>query len=221
MTRISIPFTILTVIFCVCFIIDSFLEIKVVNIFNIPMTTGFLIITISYIVNDCIVEIYGYHAAKIVIWLTFTMHIVTVSLLQIACYLPADKSWYGNEHFCYIFSLTPRITIASMLAFIFGSSVNAYIMSKLKITFNGSKFKARAFLSTVAGEIVDALIFFPIAFIGILPYTDIIIMGFAQAIGKIIYETIMLPITTRIVNYIKLIDNTDIYDKNISYNIFL
>lgn len=203
---ISIPFTILTVILCVCFITDSFMEMKLTKIANIPLTAGFLIFPITYIVNDCITEIYGFKKAMFVTILTFIVHLCVVFLLQIACWLPATVSWEGEEHFQFIFSLAPRITIASIIAFICGSTANAFTMDLMKRNFDGKYFKLRAFLSTCAGEPLDAFVFFTIAFVGLLPYNEIIIMAGVQAVGKIVYEVCVLPLTTYIVNKIKMIE---------------
>jgi hypothetical protein len=219
-SRISIPFTILSIVFCLCFIIDSFLELKVVNIYGIPVTAGFLVITISYIVSDCLVEVYGYSKARLVMWLTFVAHAITVSLLQIACWLPSAEYWEGEQHFQFIFGLTPRITIASMIAFVVGSSTNAYVMSRMKVSCKLFGFKFRAFMSTVAGESIDSLTFFPMAFYGLLPLSEIVTMIFVQATGKIIYESLVLPITSRVVVYVKKWDHTDTYDNQVSYNLF-
>lgn len=218
--HISIYFTLLACLFCVCFIIDSFLELKVINIFGYPLTAGFFVIVISYIVSDCLVEVYGYKKARFVMWMTFITHICVVSTLQIACLLPSFEYWEGDQHFNYIFSLTPRITIVSILAFIAGSSTNAYVMSKMKVHYNHLGFKMRAFVSTCAGEFVDAWCFFPLAFYGLLPLPEIIKLVFLQMSGKIVYETLVLPITDKVVQYVKEKDNVDIYDTDISYNIF-
>ena len=217
---ISIYFTLLACVFCICFIIDSFLELKVINVFGLPLTAGFFLITISYIVSDCLVEVYGYQKARFVMWMTFISHLTVVSLLQIACWLPSFEYWEGDQHFNYIFGLTPRITIVSILAFIVGSSTNAYVMSKMKVKYTHLGFKTRAFISTCAGECVDAFCFFPFAFYGLLPNEEIIKLIFIQMIGKIIYETSILPITNKIVEYIKKKDNIDTYDRDISYNLF-
>ncbi len=218
--QISMPFTILALLFCMCFVIDSFMELKVISIYGIHITAGLALITISYIVSDCIVEVYGYAKARQVMWMTFAVHLFVVTALQIACWLPPADFWEGEQHFQYIFNLTPRITIVSMIAFIVGSSTNAYVMSKMKILQNGKGFKLRAFISTVAGEYVDSITFFPLAFYGLMPNNEILAMIFVQANVKILYELTILPITNKVVDYVKKYDEMDTYDNNISYNIF-
>ena len=102
--------------------------------------------------------------------LTFIVHLCVVFLLQVACWLPATGTWEGEEHFQFIFGLAPRITIASILGFICGSTANAFTMDLMKRCLEGRNFKLRAFLSTCVGEPVDAFVFFSIAFTGLLPF---------------------------------------------------
>lgn len=206
---ISIPFTVLTVILCVCFITDSFMEMKLTTIANIPLTAGFLIFPITYIVNDCITELYGFKKAMFVTVLTFTVHLCVVLLLQLACLLPPTGTWEGEEHFQFIFGLAPRITIASILGFICGSTANAFTMDLMKHSYDGKRFKLRAFLSTCAGEPIDAFVFFTVAFTGLVPFSEVMAMACVQAIGKIIYEACVLPITHCVVRKIKAVENVE------------
>ena len=113
----------------------------------------------------------------------------------------------------------PISYIASLLAFLLGSFLNAYIMSKMKVATQGKYFSLRAILSTIAGESADSLLFFPLAFGGLIPVQALLVMIATQALLKSLYEVIILPVTIRVVKYIKKIDQTDVYDKDISYNI--
>ena len=133
------------------------------------------------------------------------MNFLTIGFARLAITLPAAPFWEGEESFNFIFGLAPRIAVASLLAFLLGSFLNAYIMSKMKVATQGKYFSLRAILSTIAGESADSLLFFPLAF--------------TQALLKSLYEVIILPVTIRVVKYIKKIDQTDVYDKDISYNI--
>ena len=119
-----------------------------------------------------------------------------------------------------IFGLAPRVAFASFMAFLAGSFLNAYVMSKMKIASNGRHFSARAILSTVAGEFADSIIFFPIALGGMVPVDNLLLMIVSQAVLKTLYEIIVLPLTIRVVNFVKMYENEDAYDTNISYSIF-
>ena len=126
----------------------------------------------------------------------------------------------GLDGFNAIFGLAPRIAAASFVAFIVGSFANAYVMSVMKIRDGGKHFSARAIWSTVAGESCDSLIFFPLALGGIVPTSELPWLMLWQVVLKTVYEIIVLPITIRVVNAIKKHEGEDVYDNNISYNIF-
>ena len=115
--------------------------------------------------------------------------------------------------------MAPRIAAASLMAFLAGSFVNAYVMSRMKVASCGKYFSLRAILSTLFGEGIDSLIFFPLAFGGLMPISELGKMMLVQVVLKTLYEIIILPVTIRVVNYIKRIDDCDVYDEHISYNI--
>lgn len=147
------------------------------------------------------------------------MNFMTVAMGQLAVALPAAPFWEGEEGFNFVFGMAPRIAIASLLAFLAGSFINAYVMSRMKIASGGKHFSMRAIFSTVLGESADSLIFFPLAFGGLMPVNELGKMMLVQVVLKTAYEIIVLPVTVRVVRYIKRIDHTDVFDEGISYNI--
>jgi uncharacterized integral membrane protein (TIGR00697 family) len=217
---VSVTFMLLCIVFCTCLITSNFLETKVIQLGFVTFTSGMLVFPISYIINDCIAEVWGFRRTRFVIWLGFMLNFFAVGVGQIAVIIPAAPFWEGEEAFNFVFGLAPRVTIASFLAFIFGSFVNAYVMSKMKLQSKGKHFSLRAIVSTLAGEGIDSLIFFPIAFAGLMPPTELVKMMCIQMILKTLYEVLVLPITIRVVKYVKKFEGIDTYDKQISYNIF-
>lgn len=201
--RFSFTFLVLTVAYTVFLILANLLEVKIVDMGIMTATAGLLIFPMSYILNDCIVEIYGLRRAKMTIWLGFSMNVITVLLLQLAIILPPDPLWTGQSAFEATFGNTWRILLASFTAMIFGTMVNAYVMSLLKARHNGHYFSVRAIVSTIAGELVDSTIFFPIAFYGLLPDSTIVAMIFTQASLKTLYEVVALPLTIAVVGWLK------------------
>ena len=135
------------------------------------------------------------------------MAFLVIAFAQLAVLLPAAPFWEGEEGFNLVFGMAPRIAVASLLAFLVGSFLNAYVMSKMKIASNGKYFSLRAIVSTLVGETADSLIFFPIAFIGLVPLKEILVLIGVQAVLKSLYEVIILPVTIRVVRYIKKIDD--------------
>ena len=217
--KVSVPFMLLGILFNVCLIAANLLETKVIQVGSLTVTAGLLVFPISYIINDCIAEVWGFKKARLIIWSGFAMNFFVVGLGLIAVAIPAAPFWEGEEHFDFVFGMAPRIVAASLMAFLVGSFLNAYVMSKMKIASQGRNFSARAILSTIVGETADSLIFFPIAFGGIIAWTELLIMMGLQIVLKSMYEVIILPVTIRVVKVIKKVDGSDVYDTNISYNV--
>ena len=217
--KVSVPFMLLGILFNVCLIAANLLETKVIQIGSLTVTAGLLVFPISYIINDCIAEVWGFKKARLIIWSGFAMNFFVVALGLIAVAIPAAPFWEGEEHFDFVFGMVPRIVAASLMAFLVGSFLNAYVMIKMKVASRGRHFSARAILSTLAGETADSLIFFPVAFGGIIAWRELLIMMCIQIILKSMYEVIILPVTIRVVKAIKKIDGSDVYDTDISYNV--
>lgn len=217
--KVSVPFMLLAILFNVCLIAANLLETKVIQVGSITVTAGLLVFPISYIINDCIAEVWGFKKARLIIWSGFLMNFFVVSLGLIAVAIPAAPFWDGAEHFNFVFGMAPRIVVASLLAFLVGSFLNAYVMSRMKIASGGKNFSARAVLSTLVGETADSLLFFPIAFGGIIAWPELLMMIAVQIVLKSLYEVIILPVTIRVVAWIKRVDECDVYDENISYNV--
>ena len=217
--KVSVPFMLLGILFNVCLIAANLLETKVIQVGSLTVTAGLLVFPISYIINDCIAEVWGFKKARLIIWSGFAMNFFVVGLGLIAVAIPAAPFWEGEEHFDFVFGMAPRIVAASLMAFLVGSFLNAYVMSKMKIASQGRNFSARAILSTIVGETADSLIFFPIAFGGIIAWKELLIMMGLQIVLKSMYEVIILPVTIRVVKVIKKVDGSDVCDTNISYNV--
>ena len=217
--KVSVPFMLLGILFNVCLIAANLLETKVIQIGSLTVTAGLLVFPISYIINDCIAEVWGFKKARLIIWSGFAMNFFVVTLGLIAVAIPAAPFWEGEEHFDFVFGMAPRIVAASLMAFLVGSFLNAYVMSKMKIASQGRNFSARAILSNVVCETADSLIFFPVAFGGIIAWKELLIMMGIQIVLKSMYEVIILPVTIRVVKAIKQIDGSDVYDTDISYNV--
>lgn len=201
-TTYSELFLILSIIFVTCLLMSNVLAAKLLKIGAYSITAGALVFPISYIINDVFSEIYGFEKTKKVIYLGFLMNIFMVLIFSLAIFLPAPV-WFENEEaFALIIGTTPRACIASLIAYLFGSLMNAKVLVKLKRNAK-NKFGVRAVLSTLCGEFVDSLLFVTIAFIGSMPTDQILSMIIVQVILKTLYEIICLPVTSIIVNKIK------------------
>ena len=199
-TQVSVLFMLFSILFCVCLIAANVLETKQIAVGSVSLTGGLIVFPVSYIINDCVCEVWGYQKARLLIWTGFAMNFFFVALGAICDMIPAAPYWHNQEGFHAIFGLAPRIAAASFVAFIVGSFANAYVMSVMKIRDGGKRFSARAIWSTVAGELPKLMIW--------------------QVVLKTVYEIIVLPVTIRVVRFLKHHEGEDVYDKNISYNVF-
>ncbi|MDR2498443.1 MAG: queuosine precursor transporter [Tannerellaceae bacterium] len=216
--QVSLSFMLLGILFNICLVASNLLGTKVLQFAGITASAGLVVFPLSYIINDCIAEIWGYRKARLIIWSGFASNFLLMAFAQIAIVLPAAPFWEGEEAFGFVFGLAPRIACASLLAFLVGSFVNAWIMSRMKIASGGRRFSLRAIVSTLGGEGIDSIIFFPIAFAGLIPSAEILAMAATQALLKSLYEVIALPFTIRIVKYIKRKEGEDAYDYDTDYN---
>jgi uncharacterized integral membrane protein (TIGR00697 family) len=218
--RISVLFMFYSILFCVCLITANVLETKQISLGPANMTAGLIVFPVSYIINDVVCEVWGYGRTRMLIWLGFAMNFFFVTMGAIADWIPGASYWNGDEGFHQIFGLAPRIAGASFLAFICGSFINAYIMSRMKLSSNGKNFSARAVLSTIGGELTDSIIFFPLALGGVIPWEEMPLLVITQVTLKTVYEIIVLPVTIRVVKFTKAHDQEDVYDNGMVYNIF-
>lgn len=217
--RFSLTFLLLSSLFCICLIVSNLIEIKTIDVGSFfTITAGVIVFPISYILNDCIVEVYGFRKARLMIWMGFAANLLVSFFLQVAILLPGGDAWELQGAMESIYGSVPRIMFASFTAFLCGSFVNAYVMSKMKLSSGTKNFSLRAIVSTLWGEGVDSLLFFPIAFAGVFPWSVIFSLIISQALIKTAYEIIILPITIRVVKRLKRIEGgEEIIDKDISY----
>lgn len=218
--KYSTTFLLMAVAFIVCLVTSNLFATKIFALgWGINLPGAVIIFPISYILNDCIAEVWGYRRARLVIWLAFLSNFFVVLMGQVVVWLPAASFWDGGDHFNYMFNMAPRVFVASMLAFLAGSTMNALVLSKMKVASEGRRFGVRAIVSSVAGELLDSLIFMPIAFWG-TPVKVLLGMMVAQVSFKVLYEIVILPVTAWVVRRVKAHEEVDVYDRDINYNPF-
>lgn len=224
-TSFSPRFLVMTVLLCTCLVASNIFAPRTVQFGKLPLLVSCadIIFPVSYILNDCLTEVYGYRKTRLVIWIGFAMNLFVAVAAGIVCLFPVPpdaESAQIASSFNNIFGLVPRSVAASLLAFLCGSTVNSWIMSRMKVSTKGKGFGWRAVLSSIGGELVDSLIFCPIVFIGVLPFVSILWMILTEVTVKTLYEVLILPVTARVVKYVKSKEGLDTYDDNISYNPF-
>jgi len=217
---VSVLFMFAGILFAICLLISNILATKIILIGPWAAPAGVLIFPIAYIINDVIVEVWGYKKARLIIWSGFAVNLLAALFFTLAIVVPAAPFWQNQTAFSTILGSTPRIIIASLLAYLTGSFLNAFVMSKVKVLMKGKDFSVRAILSTLVGETADSMIFITIAFAGSMPFNVLIGMIFTQACIKTVYEIVILPFTIVVVKWVKRVEGTDTYDESISYNPF-
>ena len=218
--QVSVLFMLFSILFCVCLIAANILETKQISVFGISLTGGLIVFPISYIINDCVCEVWGFQKARLLIWTGFAMNFFFVAMGALCDWIPGAPYWTNEAGFHAIFGLAPRVAAASFVAFIVGSFANAYVMSKMKLRDGGRYFSWRAILSTIAGESLDSLIFFPLALGGVVPTPELPKLMLWQVVLKTLYEVIALPITIRVVKALKAHEEEDVYDEGVNYSIW-
>ncbi|MBQ6300271.1 MAG: queuosine precursor transporter [Bacteroidales bacterium] len=222
----SMVYVWLAVTFCVCLVTSNLFVPRLWQVGNWPLqlSGAVVIFPISYIINDLLTEVYGYRRAMMVIWMGFVLSAFVAVAAQLVSWLPEPiypESKEVASSFDRLFGLVPRTTVASLLAFILGSQMNAFVMSKMKVATKGRGFGWRAILSTLAGELSDSIIFYPLAFAGVMPARAILSIILTQVTVKTLYEVLILPLTSVLARRLKKAEGIDTYDYDISYNPFI
>ena len=223
---LSVVYVWLAVTFCVCLVTSNLFVPRLWQLGKLPLqlSGAVLIFPVSYIINDLLTEVYGYRKAMLVIWMGFVLSAFVAVAAQLVSWLPAPlypENQEVAESFNRLFGLIPRTTVASLLAFLLGSQMNAWVMSKMKVATKGRGFGGRAILSSLVGELSDSVIFYPLAFAGVMPAKAILSIILTQVAVKTLYEVLILPLTAVIARRLKKTEGIDTYDYNISYNPFI
>ena len=209
---------VLGMLFTVCLIVSNIIEQKLIQIGPIEATAGLLIFPISYIINDLIAEVWGYRKVRLIIWNGFLMNFLAVLIFKLSIWVPGSVNFTHQDAFSLVLGNTQRIVIASFIAFLLGAFLNAFVMSKMKIMQRGRGFSIRAIVSTLVGEGADSVVFFTLAFSGIIPTSALITLILTQTAMKTGYEILALPLTNVLIKWVKKKEEVDVYDKGISYN---
>lgn len=193
---------------------------KVVTVFGFSFGAGILFFPISYFFNDILTEVYGYARSRKVVWAGFAALGFASFMAWVVIKLPPAQGWIYQASYETVFGQTWRIVLASLLAFFSGEFVNSYVLAKMKLITSGKFLWMRTIGSTIAGEMMDSLIFYPIAFYGFWPNDLLITVMITNYVLKVSWEVIATPVTYKVVNYLKKKENEDYYDKDTNFTPF-
>jgi uncharacterized integral membrane protein (TIGR00697 family) len=188
--------------------------------FDIQFSGAQLLFPITYIFGDIFTEVYGYGASRRAIWIAFFASALMAVMCAIMVWLPFDPAWKNQLAFEAVLGQVPRMVIFSLIAFWAGEFVNSYVLAKMKIMTRGQMLWTRTIGSTIAGQLVDSLIINFGFHAGQLPVGIIINLVVSGYFAKVIYETLMTPITYATVSYLKKAEEVDVYDHETDFNPF-
>ena len=215
---ISNRFVVIAALFVTCLITANVIAVKLVSFWSIVVPAAIFVFPVSYIFGDVLTEVYGYAAARRVIWLGFFCNLVFVFFAWIGQILPSASFWEGQQAYTSILGYAPRLLLASFSGYLVGEFVNSGILSKLKVLTRGRWLWTRTISSTIVGEGLDTAIFIAIAFVGTPAFTPAIILY--HWIAKVGIEVAATPVTYAVVGWLKRTESVDKYDYTVDFNPF-
>jgi uncharacterized integral membrane protein (TIGR00697 family) len=217
----SFWFVLVAVAFTVCLITSNITAVKLIRIFGFVMPAAIIVFPISYIFGDVLTEVYGYQTARRVIWLGFLCNLFSVIAIWLGQILPAASFWDGQSAYERILGYTPRLLIASFIAYLVGEFANSYVLAKMKCATKGRWLWTRTIGSTIVGQGLDSIVFIVLAFAGVIPVSGLMNAIITQWFVKSAYEALLTPATYRIILFLKRREGIDFYDYDTQFNPFL
>lgn len=213
-------FDIIMALFVAVLLISNIASTKIVELWKFTFDGGTLLFPLSYIFGDILTEVYGYKNSRRVIWVGFFCAFLMSIVLMLVAILPAPADWPYSEAFKNILGMTPRIVLASLIAYFAGEFSNSYVLAKIKIFTKGKYLWMRTIGSTLVGEALDTILFVSIAFAFAMPTNLLLAVFISNYIFKCGVEIIFTPLTYKIVRFLKKRENEDYYDYQTNFNPF-
>ena len=207
-----------TALFVTCLLTANVTASKLITVGSLTLTAGIVIFPVSYILGDVLTEVWGYAAARRVIWIGFGCNVLMVAAIWAGGVLPPAPFWKGQVAYEEILGQTPRILGASFVAYLIGEFANAYVLAKLKIATAGRWLWVRTIGSTVVGEGLDSLVFVALAFAGTVTDSALAEIFVNQWLVKVVYEAAATPLTYVAVGWLKSRERIDTYDLATDFN---
>jgi uncharacterized integral membrane protein (TIGR00697 family) len=216
--RYSHYFIFVVALFIACLISANIIAVKLISVFGLVLPAAIIIFPVSYILGDVLTEVYGYRQARRVIWLGFFCNLIVVVSIFLGQVIPAASFWDGQAAYQRILGYTPRILVASFLAYLIGEFSNSFVLAKMKIATNGRHLWSRTIGSTLVGQGLDSLVFISLAFVGTIPTGALLTAIITQWLTKSAYEAVVTPVTYIVVSFLKGREGLDVYDRETRFN---
>ncbi len=187
-----------------------------------PFGAGLLFFPVSYVLGDVLTEVYGYARARRCIWAGFGAMLFMVFMSWVVVKMPPDAGWTGQAAYEQVFGQVPRIVFASICAFWAGEFANSLVLAKMKIWTSGRHLWTRTIGSTIVGQGVDSLLFYPLAFYGVAGWstTSLLMVMLSQFVLKVLWEVLLTPFTYAVVGFLKRREGLDIFDEGTDFSPF-
>jgi len=218
--KVSFWFVVIVSLFVACLITANIIAVKLIIVLGFLIPAGIIVFPLSYLFGDVLTEVYGYGATRQIIWLGFACNLLVVFAIYIAGIAPPAPIWHDQNAYTTILGFTPRLLLASFVAYLVGEFINSFILAKMKIATRGRWLWTRTIGSTLVGEGVDTVIFILIAFWGIIPGQLLLTTILTQWIFKVVYEIVATPLTYLMVRFLKRKEQLDAYDYHTNFSPF-
>jgi queuosine precursor transporter len=207
--------------FCVVLVLSNVVgAAKVATLGGLTFGAGILFFPLSYVLGDVLTEIYGYARARRVIWAGFGATVFAAVMCWVIVVMPPAPGWEGQEVYEAAFGQVWRIVGASVIAFWAGEFVNSYVLARMKILTAGRHLWSRTIGSTVFGQGVDSLIFYPLAFLGVWTNEQVVTVMVTNWGLKVLWEVVLTPVTYAVVGFLKRREGVDVYDEGTDFTPF-
>ncbi len=213
-------FDVLMAVFVAVLLVSNIASTKILTLWKFTFDGGTILFPLSYIFGDVLTEVYGYRRTRRVIWTGFMAAVMMSLVLWIVQLLPPAEGWPHQKAFESLIGFMPRIVLASLVAYFAGEFINSMLLSRLKVITEGKHLWMRTIGSTLVGEGIDTLLFTLIAFWGVLPHDLLLAVIVSNYLFKCSVEILFTPATYALVRFLKRKEQTDVFDRGISYNPF-
>jgi hypothetical protein len=187
---------------------------------TVTFGAGILFFPLGYVLGDVMTEVYGFARARRVVWVGFAASVFAAGMAFVVVSLPAAPDWAGQTALAEVFGQVPRIFAASILAFWAGEMANAFVLARMKLLTQGRHLWMRTIGSTVVGQGVDSLIFYPLAFLGVWETRLVFVVLVTNYLLKVLWEVVLTPVTYRVVAFFKAAEGLDVYDRQTDFSPF-
>ena len=213
-------FVVIACLFVSSLLLSNIIAGKLILIAGVVLPGAVILFPLAYIIGDVLTEVYGFQKTRRVIWTGFVCNLLMVGVFYLVMAIPSPAFFAGGEAFALVLGMAPRIVMASLLAYVAGESLNAIVVSKMKLFTGGRFLWMRSIGSTLVGEGMDTVLFITLSFLGTVPAAVLLQMMLFQYLFKVTYEMLATPLTYAVVGWLKRKEGLDTFDYGVNYNPF-